>query len=518
MPVTVRGGAFCSPAGETGQSSAGSTLVCAPSAGGRNRWQKPGRTATEDVDHQHRLARRRLLNEARKHDLHLPRNTPDALIQEAIKLARSGEAAEPIDVEQGEPVTADELAGGLAALEDDTPPLGVNPQPAPVPVRNEVDEPDQDEDWSASDGTWRTVDEVAARRAAEDPDPTPDQLAWAARTARGEETGPPPPATSASAEKRVRDAYAEVAAGREYVSLAEVRARLGDMPRGVQDAALAKLMEEPGVRIEPESHQRRIGPAERDAALSVGGEDRHLIRMDGPTAGTRPVQPAQPPVTASAPAAPARVANPTVVGGQVAVGQPSKPYPPQDWGNREGMDSIRRGNLNYHKDGAVGLAVERLGEDGHTIHVGGKPLGEHLGSLVTREVDRDNPVHPQATVAEVRRIADALPDGRAKRQLGALAERLDGPELPSTFRMPEGTNPVVSRLFDELASVPAVRRDPAELRGLMEQSRKVRAGRAGVLVASALRSVALNRRHESEEGKAWVDLAVKRAIAEVEKS
>lgn len=39
--ATVKGGAFCSPEGATGKSSAGNTLVCKPGSDGKNRWQLP---------------------------------------------------------------------------------------------------------------------------------------------------------------------------------------------------------------------------------------------------------------------------------------------------------------------------------------------------------------------------------------------------------------------------------------------------------------------------------------------
>jgi hypothetical protein len=82
---------------------------------------------------------------------------------------------------------------------------------------------------------------------------------------------------------RVHDAFNAVAGGRErWVSLVEIRARLADLPREEVDAALRQLADGDRAALEPEPFGHRIGPAERDAAIYIGGEDRHLIKVYPP--------------------------------------------------------------------------------------------------------------------------------------------------------------------------------------------------------------------------------------------
>ncbi len=77
---------------------------------------------------------------------------------------------------------------------------------------------------------------------------------------------------------RIRDVYTGLAGGEgRWISLTEVRAQLGDLPRAEVDAALHELIRDDRVRLEPDQLNHRVGPAERDAAIHIGGEDRHKI-------------------------------------------------------------------------------------------------------------------------------------------------------------------------------------------------------------------------------------------------
>ncbi|MFG1608303.1 hypothetical protein [Actinoplanes sp. NPDC049265] len=79
---------------------------------------------------------------------------------------------------------------------------------------------------------------------------------------------------------RIRGAYRKLTGERgEWVGLASLRSTLADVPRAEVDQALIALMDDPDVRLEPESHRRRIEPADREAAVLVGGEPRHKLAI-----------------------------------------------------------------------------------------------------------------------------------------------------------------------------------------------------------------------------------------------
>lgn len=79
---------------------------------------------------------------------------------------------------------------------------------------------------------------------------------------------------------RIRAAYATLADGPgDWVSLSKVRPLLGDAPKADVDKAFRQLLDEPDVRIEPEPNRHRIDRAEREAAVRIGGENRHKLAI-----------------------------------------------------------------------------------------------------------------------------------------------------------------------------------------------------------------------------------------------
>lgn len=100
----------------------------------------------------------------------------------------------------------------------------------------------------------------------------------AAREAASEQVATPPGGPG----DRIRDVYAELAetgAGPKgrWIDLADLREQLGDLPRAEVDQALRGLIDDDRVRLEPEPHRHRLGDRERDAAIRIGGEDRHKL-------------------------------------------------------------------------------------------------------------------------------------------------------------------------------------------------------------------------------------------------
>jgi hypothetical protein len=87
--------------------------------------------------------------------------------------------------------------------------------------------------------------------------------------------------TTATIEDRVRAAYAELTPRPDgWVSLAHLRAELADAPRAEIDSALRTLHRTPGVSLIREENQKALTDTDRDAAIAIGGQDKHLIAIE----------------------------------------------------------------------------------------------------------------------------------------------------------------------------------------------------------------------------------------------
>lgn len=79
---------------------------------------------------------------------------------------------------------------------------------------------------------------------------------------------------------RIRNAYAALASEPgAWVSMTRLRPFFGDVPVSELDEALRTLHREPDVNIAPESNQKMLTAADVDAALHVGGQDKHLLAI-----------------------------------------------------------------------------------------------------------------------------------------------------------------------------------------------------------------------------------------------
>jgi hypothetical protein len=79
---------------------------------------------------------------------------------------------------------------------------------------------------------------------------------------------------------RVEDAYLALASrGQALVKLRELRGRLADVPRADLDATLTELYAARRVNLIPQSSQQALTAADREAAVRVGGEYKHLISI-----------------------------------------------------------------------------------------------------------------------------------------------------------------------------------------------------------------------------------------------
>ena len=75
--------------------------------------------------------------------------------------------------------------------------------------------------------------------------------------------------------------YRSVAAtAGEFVSLRELRLRLADRTRPDVDAALTTMFTAQRINLIPQSNQQALSDADREAALRIGGEYKHLISIE----------------------------------------------------------------------------------------------------------------------------------------------------------------------------------------------------------------------------------------------
>lgn len=82
-------------------------------------------------------------------------------------------------------------------------------------------------------------------------------------------------------EARVVAAYRALAAKPgAWVSLRRLRPNLSGIDRSVVDAALVSLYTQSGITLIPEENQKSLTPDDRAAAVSIGGQDKHLISME----------------------------------------------------------------------------------------------------------------------------------------------------------------------------------------------------------------------------------------------
>jgi hypothetical protein len=87
--------------------------------------------------------------------------------------------------------------------------------------------------------------------------------------------------TPATVEDRVRRAYAGLTPRPGgWVSLTRLRIELADTRRADVDAALHTLFRAPGVSLIPEENQKVLTAADRDAAVVIGDENKHLIAIE----------------------------------------------------------------------------------------------------------------------------------------------------------------------------------------------------------------------------------------------
>jgi hypothetical protein len=80
---------------------------------------------------------------------------------------------------------------------------------------------------------------------------------------------------------RVEAGYRELApVSGEFVKLRELRERLADIPRPDVDSALAVMFTSQRINLIPQENQQALSAADRESALRIGGENKHLISIE----------------------------------------------------------------------------------------------------------------------------------------------------------------------------------------------------------------------------------------------
>jgi hypothetical protein len=80
---------------------------------------------------------------------------------------------------------------------------------------------------------------------------------------------------------RIESGYRSLAAGAgEFVRLRELRLRLPDIARADLDSALVALFTTQRINLIPQENQQALTDADRESALRIGGENKHLISIE----------------------------------------------------------------------------------------------------------------------------------------------------------------------------------------------------------------------------------------------
>lgn len=91
----------------------------------------------------------------------------------------------------------------------------------------------------------------------------------------------PPADDTPDVAARVEAGYLALApASGDFVKLRELRLRLSDLPRADVDSALAAMFTRQRINLIPQSNQQALSDADRESALRIGGECKHLISIE----------------------------------------------------------------------------------------------------------------------------------------------------------------------------------------------------------------------------------------------
>ncbi len=363
----------------------------------------------------------------------------------------------------------------------------------------------------------------------------------------------------------IKKAYAAVLAHQDkgkgdWVSLADLRDELGDKHRRTDiDKALvdyARHGQDEGVRVIPLANRKALNERDHMAELKVGGgEPSHMINFkDVAPARSAPAKAPAAKVATPAqkqevidrmrakatPAKAAKKAEPAVeapsarsiasrrIAEQAQAQQAAKaertgvqagkfsdkPILENNWGTSSG-------EVNFHPDGAIGQALDRMGED-KKLDVNGEPLANVVGKLATDGVR--GKLHAEQVRQQLKELAQKLPEGRGKKALEGAVEALDAPVR--SVQIPPHVPDAVKDLSHAFETIPLARRRESE--GRRSRSEPVLDRLAKIMdeySKGRLRGRDLIRQiedlqqadHESQEGRFDIIRAVDHALSRLNK-
>lgn len=170
------------------------------------------------------------------------------------------------------------------------------------------------------------------------------------------------------------------------------------------------------------------------------------------------------------------------------------------------------GEINYHEDGAVGVALDRMGQSKRT-EVNGEPLYNEAGKLVTQSV-RGN-ITTEQLIDGLKELRQRVKDERAARYLDDAIKDIDSPKVK--VNIPEDAPAVLRELVEALERNPLTRKPgrngaPSEVEKALKIIHDFKTQRNNdpkrlPLIQDQVHKL-LGGRHESEEG--WYE--ARRAI------
>jgi hypothetical protein len=99
---------------------------------------------------------------------------------------------------------------------------------------------------------------------------------------RADDPAPPEPVPDTDLESRIRVAYRSlVKEPGGWVSLADLRDRLGSSDRAEVDATLRRMDGSPRVHLIPVANLKALTTRDREAAIRMGGEENHALSIEG---------------------------------------------------------------------------------------------------------------------------------------------------------------------------------------------------------------------------------------------
>lgn len=86
---------------------------------------------------------------------------------------------------------------------------------------------------------------------------------------------------SGSLESLIREVYHDLSDGpQDWIRLARVRPRLNGADKSEVDEVLLRMLKTGTVHLAPDSNRKMLTEADHEAAVRIGGEDKHLIAIE----------------------------------------------------------------------------------------------------------------------------------------------------------------------------------------------------------------------------------------------